>query len=404
MEKFYFLQSVLEDGRERCKVLSGQTYPSGEVISSTINVSADKGIRSAYPIGTTFVTDSLTPASKYISAGEIRPIGLRDGDYKDSSHIPSEEAKRAYERFLGISGGEKTPSSFEEEDHESRSSSLLGKMKGNEKFNVPTISKDKFYVDPDIWYLLMRNISNQINTMIIGDTGGGKTELVLLACKKLGISCSVYDMGSMYDPVAGLLGVHRLQEGGVSTFDYAKFTQDISKPGVVLLDELSRAPVTTNNILFPCLDNRRELPVEIAGFDSARKINVHPDCCFIATANIGAEYTGTMSMDRALVGRFFPIEMAYLPEEHEINVLTKKCHIPKTTASLIVKLASNIRDIYMKQEISSPVSTRETIMVGDLISDGWSTTRAMELVFLPLFEGSRSDGERGIITRLISSL
>ena len=58
-------------------------------------------------------------------------------------------------------------------------------------------------------------------------------------------------MGSMYDPVSGLLGVHRLQKGGEAGFDYAKFTQDIQKPGVILRDELSRAPVTTINILFP---------------------------------------------------------------------------------------------------------------------------------------------------------
>ena len=46
---------------------------------------------------------------------------------------------------------------------------------------------------------------------MVGPSGTGKTELVLLACKKLGLECNVYDMGSMYDPVSGLLGVHRLQ-------------------------------------------------------------------------------------------------------------------------------------------------------------------------------------------------
>ena len=112
--------------------------------------------------------------------------------------------------------------------------------------------------------------------MIIGPTGTGKTELVMLACRKLGIECNVYDMGSMYEPISGLLGVHRLKKGGESVFDYAKFTQDIQKPGVILLDELSRAPVTTNNILFPCLDTRRMLPVEMAGGEDLRAIKVHP--------------------------------------------------------------------------------------------------------------------------------
>ena len=48
---------------------------------------------------------------------------------------------------------------------------------------------------------------------------------------------------------------------------------DIQKLGVILLDEL-------------------------------RSIPVHQECVLMATANVCAEYTGTMSLDRALVGRF----------------------------------------------------------------------------------------------------
>ena len=221
--------------------------------------------------------------------------------------------------------------------------------------------------------------------------------------EKLGVPCHVYDMGSMYDPVAGLLGVHRLQEGGVSTFDYAKFTQDISEPGVVLLDELSRAPVTTNNILFPCLDSRRTLPVEIAGGDDLRAVKVHDECTFIATANVGAEYTGTMSMDRALVGRFFPLELDYMPNDKEVDVLMKRCGIVKANADAIVGVANVVRNLYKKQELSASLSTRETLMAGELVADGWSSLRAMELVFLPLFEGTRAEGERGIVAKTIMS-
>ena len=55
----------------------------------------------------------------------------------------------------------------------------------------------------------------------------------------------------------------------------------------------------------------------------------------------------------------------------------------------------------MKQEISCSLSTRETLMAAELVADGWTTLRAMELVFLPLFEGTRVDGERGIISKLL---
>lgn len=403
MEKYYFLRTLVEEGRQRCKALIGQTFEDGAKVDSTVNVSADRALRDAYPTGTTFVTDSLRAASKYYQAGNIYPIGILDSDYRDPKHRPTEEMLRAYEIFIGATDLSDSVSPKEKESSKTTSKSLLGKMKLNPELKIPSIGSEGFYVDSDVWYLLMRNIQNQVNTMLIGATGGGKTELVLLACKKLGISCSVYDMGSMYDPVAGLLGVHRLQKGGVSVFDYAKFTRDISKPGVVLLDELSRAPVTTNNILFPCLDSRRKLPVEIAGGEDLREIEVHPECCFIATANVGVEYTGTMSMDRALVGRFFPIELSYMPPEQENKVLVKRCGISISDATNIVKVANSLRNMYNKQEISSSISTRETLMVGDLVADGWDLVRAMELVLLPLFEGTRSDGERGIVCRAISS-
>lgn len=403
MEKYYFLRTLVEEGRQRCKALIGQTFEDGAKVDSTVNVSADRALRDAYPTGTTFVTDSLRAASKYYQAGNIYPIGILDSDYRDPKHRPTEEMLRAYEIFIGATDLSDSVSPKEKESSKTTSKSLLGKMKLNPELKIPSIGSEGFYVDSDVWYLLMRNIQNQVNTMLIGATGGGKTELVLLACKKLGISCSVYDMGSMYDPVAGLLGVHRLQKGGVSVFDYAKFTRDISKPGVVLLDELSRAPVTTNNILFPCLDSRRKLPVEIAGGEDLREIEVHPECCFIATANVGVEYTGTMSMDRALVGRFFPIELSYMPPEQENKVLVKRCGISISDATNIVKVANSLRNMYNKQEISSSISTRETLMVGDLVADGWDLVRAMELVLLPLFEGIRSDGERGIVCRVISS-
>lgn len=399
MAEYYFFKTMIDKGRNRLRPLAKQEL-DGVPVDQTLNVQSDKVIRTMYPLGTVFGSNSLTACAGFYNAGTIYPLGLRDDEYRSATHKPSEAMVRAYERYLGISGsteGEFMPDDDPEDAEEKES--LLSRMRRNKRFATPNVKNDGFYVDPDNWYLLLRNINNQVNTMLIGPTGGGKTELVLLACKKLGIPCHVYDMGSMYDPVAGLLGVHRLQEGGVSTFDYAKFTQDIQEPGVVLLDELSRAPVTTNNILFPCLDSRRMLPVEIAGGDDLRSVKVHEECCFIATANVGAEYTGTMSMDRALVNRFFPVELDYMPRDREEQVLMKRTGVTASAAKHIVSVANNVRSLYRKQEISCSLSTRETLMAANLVADGWTPLRAMELVFLPLFEGTKAEGERGIIAK-----
>lgn len=406
-QQYFFFKTVKIEGRPRLRPLPGQKDSMGESINENLNVQADSIMRGSYPIGTVFGSESLElrthSSTPFYSAGAIYPIGLNLGAYIVGSHIPPSEMTNAYNAYKAQIASQPVQSEnnlFTESGNPTTPGSLLSQIKTEKRFAAPSIEGDGFYIEPKDWYLLIRNIQTRTNTMMIGPSGSGKTELVMLACKKLGLECSVYDMGSMYDPVAGLLGVHRLQKGGESVFDYAKFTQDIQKPGVVLLDELSRAPVTTNNILFPCLDSRRCLPVEMAGGDDVRSISVHPECVFIATANVGAEYTGTMSMDRALVGRFFPLELDYMPCAEEAKVLSKRCSIQTCDAANIVAVAETVRSLYAKQELSCSISTRETLAAARLVGDGWSALEAMELTFLPLFEGSKTDGERSIVSKI----
>ena len=409
-QNYYFFKTVKVGGRQRLRPLPGQKEPSGRHIDESLNVQADSRMREDYPLGTIFGSESLELRSlhstTFYSAGAIYPIGLNLGDYHSQSHMPSSGMNEAYEDYKADIEEKARPvlseesTLFTESGNATTPGTLLAQIKADRKMNAPTIEGEGFHIADKDWYLLVRNIKSKVNTMMVGPSGTGKTELVLLACKKLGIECNVYDMGSMYDPVSGLLGVHRLQKGGESVFDYAKFTQDIQKPGVILLDELSRAPVTTNNILFPCLDSRRMLPVEMAGGDELRSIPVHPDCVFVATANVGAEYTGTMSLDRALVGRFFPLELDYMPLECEVKVLEKRCGITPADAENIANVASTVRSLYGKQEISCTISTRETLAAARLVADGWSSLEAMELTFLPLFEGTRTEGERGVVAKI----
>ena len=409
-QKFYFFRTVKVGGRQRLRPLPHQKENSGRHIDESLNVQADSRMREDYPLGTVFGSESLElrslKSTTFYSAGQIFPIGLNNGDYLSESHRPSKTMNQAYEEYMSeVKENEKpvldeSASLFNENGTAAAPNSMLLQMKADKKLTVPTIEGEGFHIAEKDWYLLMRNIKSKVNTLMVGPSGTGKTELVLLACKKLGLDCHVYDMGSMYDPVSGLLGVHRLQKGGESVFDYAKFTQDIQKPGVILLDELSRAPVTTNNILFPCLDSRRMLPVEMAGGDELRSIPVHPGCVFVATANVGAEYTGTMSLDRALVGRFFPLELDYMPLDCEVKVLSKRCGILPADAENIASVAGTVRSLYGKQEISCTISTRETLAAARLVADGWSSLDAMELTFLPLFEGTRTEGERGMVAKI----
>ena len=267
-------------------------------------------------------------------------------------------------------------------------------------YKAPTINKDGFFVERKNWNFLVRNILRNINTILIGPTGTGKTELVMKACEVLNIPCHIYDMGSMQDPLTDLLGSHRIMNGD-SIFDYAKFVSDIQEPCVILLDELSRAPLTANNILFPCLDSRRTLPIEIADSKNERTIKVHEKVTFIATANIGSEYSGTNEIDAALLNRFLPMQLDYLPEETEIKLIYKRTGVDIETIKKLMKFVTTVRTKYMSGELSKSVSTRETIQCGLLIADGFQLIDAIEFVVANKFINNNYNNEYSDIKKII---
>lgn len=273
---------------------------------------------------------------------------------------------------------------------------ILKDIKKN--FKCPDI-EEGFYVEEKMWNYLVRNILKKKNTLLLGPTGTGKTDIIIRIAKALNIKLNIYDMGAMIDPLTDLLGTHRIKDGN-SVFDYAKFVSDVQKPGIILLDELSRSPLMTNNILFPCLDHRRTLNIEIAGSTDIRDVKVHPDCVFIATANIGQEYSGTNDIDAALMNRFNALQVDYLPQDIEAKVLNIRTGIDIEHANKILNVANAIRNAYLKQSISKPISTRETLECAELVVDGFTLKDSINLVFCQKFSKT-DDDEYSVVKNLI---
>lgn len=163
------------------------------------------------------------------------------------------------------------------------------------------------------------------------------------------------------------------------------------------------APLSAANILFPCLDSRKYLPVDIACDDCDRNIKVNPNCVFFATANLGAEYSGTTQIDRALLDRFFPIELNYPSETAEANILVQRTGVPEIAAKAIAKVSQVIRDQFKEQELSNVISVRHTLQIANLIKDGFGTVDALEKVIMPLFDDASGMSERTKVKSIIAA-
>ncbi len=162
------------------------------------------------------------------------------------------------------------------------------------------------------WKYLIRSAVRGKNIMMTGPAGCGKTMAAKSVVNSLDRPDFYFNLGATQDPRATLIGNTHFDQGKGTYFSKSLFVEAIQTPNaVVLLDELSRAHPDAWNILMTVLDyGQRYLRLDEA--DGSDTIRVADGVTFVATANIGNEYTSTRVMDKALMDRFTIVEMDVL--------------------------------------------------------------------------------------------
>lgn len=261
---------------------------------------------------------------------------------------------------------------------------------------------------PDLkWKYLVRSVLRGKNIMMTGPSGCGKTLAAQTISKVLhGRQFFYFNIGATQDPRSTLIGnTHYSKDKGTFVAE-ALFVKAIQTPdSIILLDELTRGHADAWNILMTVLDdNQRYLRID--EMPDTPTIKVAKGVTFIATANIGAEYTATRVLDRAMLDRFASVvEMEPLSKDDENRLLTMTYpEIENTTIQAIAEIAEHTR-LQVKSEdpkVTTSISSRITVEMAGLINDGFTLAEAAEACIFPFFSpAGGNDSERTYMRQLV---
>ena len=255
------------------------------------------------------------------------------------------------------------------------------------------------------WKFLVRSAMRGKNIMMTGPAGCGKTMAAKTLTNSLNRPHFYFNLGATQDPRATLIGNTHFSKADGTFFSEALFVKAIqTENAVILLDELSRAHPEAHNILMTVLDEgQRYLRLDEA--DGAPTIKVADGVTFVATANIGNEYTATRVMDRALLDRFIIVEMDVLSHDEEVDLLSMLFPlVDKQEIENVASIVSSTRKELNSEmpRISTHISTRSSVEMVSLIYDGFELSEAAEVCIYPLYDNQGGiDSERTFIKQIV---
>ena len=255
------------------------------------------------------------------------------------------------------------------------------------------------------WKYLMRGAVRGKNIMMTGPAGCGKTMAAKAVVNSLDRPDFYFNLGATQDPRATLIGNTHFNTDSGTYFSESNFVKAIQTPNaVILLDELSRAHPDAWNILMTVLDyGQRYLRLDESS--GQETIKVADGVTFIATANIGNEYTSTRVMDKALMDRFTIVEMDVLSEEDENSLLNLM--FPSVDSGVLGNVAkiANLTRTESKSDtarITSGISTRTTVELCGLLYDGFTLEESAEVCIYPQYDATGGvDSERTFVKQIV---
>lgn len=270
-----------------------------------------------------------------------------------------------------------------------------------------SLRPDSLIMDNLKWRYLMRSVLRGKNIMMTGPSGCGKTLAAQTIASVLdGRQFFYFNIGATQDPRSTLIGnTHYSKDKGTFVAE-ALFVKAIQTTNaIILIDELTRGHADAWNILMTVLDeNQRYLRID--EMPDTPTIKVAKGVTFIATANIGAEYTATRVLDRAMLDRFASVvEMEPLNMDDETRLLKMTYpEVDSNALEAIANIACHTRDQVRSEDpkVTTSISSRMTVEMAGLLNDGFSLAEAAEACVYPFFSSAGgNDSERTYMRQLV---
>lgn len=360
-----------------------KTTPSYQLtVGEVIDVVATEGGR----------TYKATISSGTIDVSDLVPLNVKKDAYENNKSLKVTNAETGKEAFTQV-----------EKDY-------VEELVEGTAFDMAFVANSIKYKPRDLfiqelkWKYLVRNVIKGKNIIMTGPAGSGKTQTAKEVAKVLKKPFFYFNLGATQEPRSSLIGNTFFNKETGTYFNESQFVKAIKTPdAVILLDELSRAHPEAWNILMTVLDEGQRY-MRLDEKDGQEVVKVAEGVSFIATANIGTEYTSTRVFDRALMDRFAIVEMDVLNADQELQLL--QMLYPKVevkTLESLAKISDEIRKEWLSSsgKLSTGFSTRMSVQVGEMLADGFSLFEALEVTLIPLFDQSGGENSERVFAKQI---